>query len=224
MPAEERVILLREIRDKYPKGEHTDTSDLMSFAAGYVISRVGSGQRDLRLADTFDHDGPDVLAWAATIGGLGNLAAWTDAYNGLGRLISRELMRPFHIGDPPTADVAAEEVLVLVEAERASTRNRIRTGSRNLAALALMPGVVAYLPLPEEEREKARVGLSTPTAPVQSSLSLTYDSKLLRSLAEQLWPFLRPLMDSELGKRDKYRKKSKKTSDVNTPSLLRKND
>ena len=219
MSAEERVVYLREIRDQFPKGERNDDVQLMAFAAGYIISRIGGGQRDLRLAEAFEPDAPDVRGWAAMLGGLGHVPAWTDAYDGLGRLVSRELMRSFHLADPPTCDGAAEEVLVIVEPDRSSTRSRVRTGHRNVAALSLMPGVVAYLSTSEEEREKARA--SSATFAMADPLSLVgQDPKLLKSLASQLWPHLRPLVSSELSKRDKHRKKSTKPSSE-TPPLLK---
>lgn len=220
MPAEDRVIFLRELRDQFQKLERKDAFELMPFAAGYIISRIGGGQRDLRLADTFENYAPDVLGWAATLGGLGGVPSWTDAYNGLGRLVSRELMRPFHISDPPTADGAAEEVMVIVELDRSATRSRIRTAQKNVAALSSLPGVVAYLPITEDDRDRARSVLASPTTLAPSPSLPNYDQSNLRSLAEHLWPFLRPLLETDLNKRNKYRKKSEKTGERN-PSLLR---
>ena len=157
------MIFLRDLRAILANSGREPDRSLVAFASGYLISRIGSGEKDLRLADSFQSDAPEVLAWATMIGGLGGAPYWTDAFGGLGRLVARELLRPVHLEDPPAADVSFEELQVVVEPDRPSTKNRVRTGHRNAASVSLFPGVVVPVALQEEEREKS---------PTQGSLLL----------------------------------------------------
>src|SRR5262249_4722628 len=82
MPAEQKVRRLRELPILIANVKDDNERSILAFYAGYVISRVGGAERDLRLADAFGAFAPLVLTWAAVLGGLGVRAYWSDAFGG----------------------------------------------------------------------------------------------------------------------------------------------
>ncbi|WP_434724809.1 hypothetical protein [Mesorhizobium sp. RIZ17] len=186
MSAEERVRYLRYIQDRISYSSASDRV-LYTFAAGYVISRVGGGERDFRLADSFGKDRGEILSWAAVTGGLGANTFWTDAFAGLGRFVGRELIRPVHLLDPPLCDASYDEVGLFDER---LTRLKIRSANRSAVAVSLLPGVVVHFSAGEVERPASRPTDSARSANSGIDFSLvTIDQ--LDILAERLLPLIR---------------------------------
>lgn len=202
IPAEERVRLLRETANWLASAKNDEDRHLLYFAAGYIISRVGGAERDLRLAEAFDGGYPNVLTWSAVLGGLGLTPYWTDAFGGIGRLVARELTRPFRLMDPPCADIAADEMLVISDKSPGQGPLRFRTGQRSVAAVAIRPGVVVQVSLSEEEKSYDR-GREPHSVSTKAGLSAELrDPRYLELLAEQLFPYLQKIfLRSERGSR-----------------------
>lgn len=206
MPAERRVRLLREIPSWIKEGRNHDERNILTFFAGYIISRVGGAERDLRLAEGFGSLYPLVLTWAAVLGGLGASFYWSDAFGGIGRLVARELARSVDVLEAPTADISADELLVL--AVRDGGVVRFRTALRHVATVSLRPGVVVQFSTTDDDRTVRSELVRTP--PVDP---LIPGSSQTRQLAEQLFPhLLRMFQDagvlSASGKRAPKRSKS----------------
>lgn len=210
LSAEDRVRLLRQMRGLAATAD-VEQRQILLFTAGYVISRIGGAERDLRLAETFASARYDVLTWATILGGLGAEAYWTDAFHGIGRLVSRELLRPFRFSDSPTCDISIDELLVL-ESDEFSTRVKFRTASRNAVMLALRAGVVVHALPPEDERgrQKAPETRASTASTISANLRVGDDARSLHMLAEQLMPFLSPLIRAEVAKL-KERRPTKKS-------------
>jgi hypothetical protein len=186
LPAEERVRLLREFPLWISASNDDSRRQLLYFAAGVVISGIGGGERDLRLAEMFGPGHPDVLTWAVIVGSLGESIYWSDAFGGIGRLVARELARSFDVLEAPTADISADEFFVATA--NGSGQIRLRTAFRNVLSISLRPGVVVQLSLVEEDRSRPD---DTVRMPVQTRAYSTVESSQIQSLAEQLFPYLR---------------------------------
>lgn len=185
--AEQRVKSLRDLSILANKAS-SDGLQSIYFAAGYIISRIGGAERDLRLAETFEHGYPIVLTWAAVLGGLGATTYWSDAFGGIGRLVARELSRSFDICEPPSSDISADELFVLAGPDRRGAK--FRTASRQSASVSLRLGVVTQLSFVEEERKSEP---SRPVSAPQSTADVVENRRNL-NLAEQLFPFIKRLL------------------------------
>ncbi len=190
--AEQRVKLLRDMPLWIANSKSNDEHQILIFAAGYIISRVGGAERDLRLAGAFGNWYPHVLTWAAVIGGLGATTYWSDAFGGIGRLVARELSRSLDLIDPPTADISVDEFLVINGLETGPTR--LRTALRQVATISVRPGVVVQLSISDEDRygrpeEVVRIPLTS-----VSTIRERQESRQLETLAEQLFPYIRNLL------------------------------
>jgi hypothetical protein len=192
-PAEQRVRFLREFPNWIKLAKHEEQRQVFYFAAGYIISRIGGAERDLRLAESFEGGYANVVTWAAVLGGLGATTYWSDAFGGIGRLVARELARSVDLTDAPTSDISADELLVV--AGRDSGPAKFRTAMRHVATIAVKPGVVVQLStsddvggsrVDENEKPSARAAPPNP--------DIVLDSRQLQTLAEQLFPFLRNLL------------------------------
>jgi len=187
MSAEERVRFLRHLQSRMPPLA-TPEWPLFAFGAGYVISRIGSAERDLRLADTFDAGKSAILSWAMVAGSLGATTYWTDAFGGLGRFVARELIRPVHLLDPPTCDISYDEVRLFDEK---SSRLRLRSANRNAVAVSMLPGVTMHFGVGEPDRPAPRPSETTrDPQPGLGSVSNLSDDQL-EALAARLAPHLR---------------------------------
>jgi hypothetical protein len=199
LSAEDRVRLLRNMQSFNRLDGDLDGRRLFSFAAGYVLSGVGGAERDLRLAEAFGPLGADVLAWAATIGSLGATAYWTDAFGGLGRLVARELLRPLHTSDPPTADIAFDELKV-IESQKPRSGRAFRPSSRSIAAVGLKPGIVVQIGIADDDRSRAGSVDSTAATRQADSKLGALGPEALHGIADQLRPYVRELVAQEMDK------------------------
>lgn len=209
VPAELRVRILREIGPLLASSKDEVFRQVLQFVSGYIISRIGGAERDLRLAESFGANYPMVLTWAAVLGGLGARTYWADAFGGMGRLVAREITRCFNLVDPPYADIAADELLIIGRED--NPVKTFRTALRQVATISLRPGVVVQLTPPESDRSVRSVPDSTPTIPVQNRQD-PVEWRRLRTLAEQLLPHLRVLLErDEAGSRtDKERRSTRR--------------
>ncbi|MBN8937927.1 MAG: hypothetical protein J0H01_00475 [Rhizobiales bacterium] len=187
MPAEERVRFLRYLQSRMPPRATTEWP-LFAFGAGYVISRIGSAERDLRLADSFDEGKSAILSWAMVAGSLGATTYWTDAFGGLGRFVARELIRPLHLLDPPTCDISYDEVRLFDEK---NSRLRLRSANRNAVAVSMLPGVTMHFGVGEPDRSAPRPAETArdPQLDLGGVSNLSDDQ--IEALAGRLAPHLR---------------------------------
>lgn len=194
MSAEERVRFLRFLQDRIGRSAANE-KPLFAFAAGYVISRIGGAERDLRLADSFRDDRAEVLSWAAVAGSLGATTFWTDAFGGLGRFAARELVRPVHLLDPPTCDIGFDEIKFL---EEKAARSRFKSANRNAVIVALVPGVNVHFSMSESPQTNLK--------PVESDREegrvvdpFALSDEQIEELADRLLPIMRSRLSSKSG-------------------------
>jgi hypothetical protein len=174
-----------------------DSREYASIAmqAGFVATVAAGGAPSLSLAEGQMHVHPMVLGWAYALGGLGERVTWTSSFDGLGRLVARELARPFHIIDPPTCDFDFNELKFLVDPDLKDPLVHLRIKQSRSVQVALFPGVNVVFSFAETSRiEKPE--RSVAAAP-QTTNFLSKD--LLPLLADALAPYLERRMSKSSG-------------------------
>ncbi len=157
----------------------------LAFLAGYLATVVAGGSASLTLTSETAKSAPEITAWAYALGGVGESVVWTSSFEGLGRLVARELERPFHLGEAPLCDFAVDEAAVLVDRELSDPLVRLRIKQTRVATVALLPGVNIAVPLREAVAADDRRSTPTPT-PTRGSPAGEGD--ILGLLAAALWP------------------------------------
>ncbi len=159
-------------------GEQSPRRRKLAFLAGYLATIAAGGAASLSLTNAVSKLLPDVMAWAYVVGGLGELVSWTSGFDGLGRLITRELMRPFNVVEPPSCDFAADEAFVLVDKQLSDPLVHLRLKQSRIATIALFPGVNLAVPFaeqPEGPRQNVRV-YATQSPPPDSAWATVADA------------------------------------------------
>ena len=167
--------------DAVPERERGRRNELQ-FLAGYLVTIVAGGAPSLSLADELSRRLPQIAAWAYVIGSVGERVTWTSGFDGLGRLVARELMRPLRLDDPPTCDFALDEAAVLIDRALQDPLVHLRVKQSRVISVALYPGVNVFVPIFEAPQDhRAR---ETPQRTDARS------NHLLPALADALWPYL----------------------------------
>lgn len=175
----------------------------LAFLAGYLSTVAAGGAPSISLAEAVAQDFPEVLAWAFAIGSLGERVVWTSGFDGLGRLVARELNRPFRIDEPPICDIALEEAAFLVDAKLSDPLVHLRIKQARTATIAIFPGsnilVSVGDPVAQDrQRHELAKGPRQGSAPQQTS-----SRDLGRAISDLVWPYLEDrigdYLDSFLG-------------------------
>lgn len=185
---EMRLRLFDRLIEKLGGTGERETARRLSLTvlAAYLATVAAGGAPSLALAESHVARWPEITAWAYALGGIGERILWTSAFDGLGRLVARELFRPYRLDEPPTCDFAFEEVAVLTDPSLKDPLVNLRIKQARQVTMALFPGVNASIPLGEQ----SVVSKSDSTRPV------TRDPMAL--LADNLWPHLRTRLDEYL--------------------------
>ncbi|MBI1774610.1 MAG: hypothetical protein HYR63_04605 [Proteobacteria bacterium] len=115
--------------------------ELLRFAIGYLVGRIGAGETNLKLLNVISRNEPATMVWATTLPALFRPFPWGRAFDGLGRLILRDLLAPLHPTDIPVADISLDELRVIVNPQVDYKRLPFRTCQRAFALVELAPGV-----------------------------------------------------------------------------------
>lgn len=153
----------------------------LAFLAGYLATVVAGGSASLSLTAESAKSVPEITAWAYAIGGVGERTLWTSSFEGLGRLVARELERPFHINEMPLCDIALDEAAVLVDRDLSDPLVRLRIKQTRVATVSLLPGVNITVALKDASATDTR----QPAATVQRRSA---DADILDLIATALWP------------------------------------
>ncbi|KUM24510.1 hypothetical protein AU467_29985 [Mesorhizobium loti] len=99
------------------EGGNLDVRDtnVLCFLAGYIVTIAAGGTPSLGLAEQVSGRWPQVLAWAFLIGSLGERVLWNSGFDGLGRLVAREMLKSFRLDEFPSCDIYLEEGEILVD-------------------------------------------------------------------------------------------------------------
>jgi len=158
----------------------------LTVLAAYLATVAAGGAPSLALAESHVVRWPEITAWAYALGGIGERVLWTSAFDGLGRLVARELLRPYRLDESPTCDFSFEEVAVLTDPGLKDPLVNLKIKQARQVTMALFPGVNASIPLGEQSiaprPDSGRAASRDPMA----------------VLAENLWPHLKNRLDEYL--------------------------
>jgi hypothetical protein len=182
--------------DQTARGDSPAYRHSLALLAGYLATVAAGGSPSLSLAEANSHRWPEITAWAYVIGSIGERVVWTSSFDGLGRLIARELMRPLRLDEPPTCDFALDEALVLFDPHLADPLVNLRIKQARIVTVALLPGVNVLVPIGDNMLREAKTSESANVAS-RSDISNRVGAKNdpMAVIADAIWPHLRARME-----------------------------
>ena len=183
--------IVRSLEDAAREGDLVRRHSL-AFLAGYLATVAAGGRASLSLAEGHSEKWPEIVAWAYTIGGIGERVVWTSGFDGLGRLVARELMRPLRLDEAPTSDFSIDEAVALVDPQLNDPLIHLKIKQSRVVSVSLFPGVNIAIPIMEaaisddqkyERRERNLEGVS--------------GNDPMAIIANALWPYLQERMLKE---------------------------
>lgn len=177
--------------------DDVDSEEYLGLAlfAGFLATIAAGGAPSLSLAERQARNHPAILAWAYAVGGLGAKVTWTSSFEGLGRFVVRELMRPLHIDEPPVCDFCFRELQVLSDPALSDPLVHLRIKQARTVIVALQPGVNVTFALADGQRSERTT--ATQFAQTDREPRAVGSDNLLAQIAQALVPYLR----DELGPR-----------------------
>ena len=215
MAPEARLKLFDELVNKYtvadPKSRERRNG--LALAVGYLATVAAGGSASLSLVNNWADQFPELTGWAYLVGGIGEEVTWTSGFDGLGRLIARELHRPLRLDEPPTCDFAFDEAIVLTDSELKEPFVHLRIKQAKMLSVSIFPGVNISIPIVSAAATEAthrESGERSQVAQVQEQSSS--QDNFLKSVAQTLWPHLRPLVIEETTQRFTAKRRRKRVS------------
>ena len=170
----------------------------LAFMTGYIATIAAGGSASLSLATNHAQDHPQIAAWAYALGGVGEHVTWTASFDGLGRIIARELMRPFRLEDQPDCDFALDEGAVLADPGLSDPLVHLRIKQGRNLAVTIYPGVDATVPLPENQAEQRAASRPAPVErAVPNTATFPGGDEALTLLTEMVWARLLPRLEQK---------------------------
>ncbi len=169
MNAEDRVRLIDTIMpyaETARSQKDQDSIDVISFLVGYAIGRVGAGEANLELLLPYNGLLPMASVWCPVIAGLYKPIPWSNALNGLGRLVVKELSQPLRIDETPRTDICLEELRAMINPKVNFKRLPFRPASNRVAMVEIMPGVELAVNLRQDK-------ISRPTPVTRNTEAVT---------------------------------------------------
>jgi hypothetical protein len=175
------------------QGASQQERNATALLAGYLSTVAAGGAPSLSLAEGFATQWPEILAWAYTIGGIGERIVWTSAFDGLGRLVARELIRPFRLDEAPSCDISFDEAVVLVDSQLSDPFVHLRIKQARLVNVEVIPGVNIAIPI-SDGATQVSAG-PRPDSNRSTRVSEPAIRESMSALADTLWPYLRARLD-----------------------------
>ena len=173
----------------------------LALTAGYLATVAAGGAASLALVENHADGWPELVGWAYLVGGIGERITWTSGFDGLGRLVARELQRRLRLDEPPTCDFSLDEALVLSDPGLKEPLVHLRIKQARLLSVALFPGVNIAIPIVDTTAEESTQGEWRPKRSVSGrELRGARRGDPLEVLAAALWPFLQPLVTEATAK------------------------
>lgn len=165
----------------------------LALAAGYLATVAAGGTSSLGLVERSAERFPELTTWAYLTGSIGERVTWTSAFDGLGRLVARELARPLRLDESPNCDFALEEAIVLADPGLRDPLVHLRVKQARLVSVALLPGVNVAVPIADATvEEDGSRGERARQDGVGEQVGKGDSRNAYALLAEELWPFIRP--------------------------------
>lgn len=175
-------------------GEHRLSlrRNALALLAGYLSTVAAGGTPTLSLAESNAQRFPEITGWAYVVGGIGERVLWTSSFDGLGRFVARELMRPLAIEEPPACDFAWDEASVLIDPKLQDPLVHLRIKFGTLATIALLPGVNISILTSGSPAQELR---PQPAQPLRQSENMRPSRNPVALIADAIWPYLRPYVE-----------------------------
>ncbi len=174
-------------------GSQSLRRNALALLAGYLATVAAGGAPSLALAEGISNKWPEVTAWAYVVGGLGEKVVWTSSFEGLGRLVARELMRPFRLDESPTCDFSLDEAVLLIDPKLRDPYVHLRIKQAKILSVAIQPGVNISVPMGES------IASESPKHDAERSgrQSGATSANPMAVLADAVWPHLRGRIQAE---------------------------
>ena len=202
MAPEARLRLFDELVRTF---KETDPSALLrrnalALVTGYLATVAAGGATSLALLDDGADRWPELTGWAYLVGGIGERVTWTSGFDGLGRLVARELQRRLRLDEAPTCDFALDEARVLWDGELRAPLVHLKIKQARVLTVALFPGVNVAIPIVESapQANGHQRGATQRPAVSEEQLKGVGSDELLQVLATALWPSLRRFVVEEM--------------------------
>lgn len=171
------------------------TRAAMTLVAGYIVTVAAGGTASLTMAERVARRWPEITAWAYVLGSIGERVTWSSAFDGLGRLVSRELMRKARFDEPPPCDFALDEASILADRALSDPLVHLRIKQARVVSVALLPGVYVSVAIGEQPTATGRASTYAhpETAPA---------GNILAALADALWPYFESKVKASRGLQD----------------------
>ena len=198
MTPETRLGLFDELVRTF---RETDASAVLRYNAlaltlGYLATVAAGGAASLSLVDEYAEKWPELTGWAYVAGSIRETVTWTSGFDGLGRLVARELRRRLRLDEAPMCDFALDEAVVLTDAQLKDPLVYLRIKQARMLSVALYPGVNVAVPIVEttaREKEEARQERQS-----QGGEVAVDPEGSLEVLAGALWRYIQPLVVREM--------------------------
>ena len=209
---ESRLKLFDELVSAFRNTDRTAfvRRNALGLAIGYLATVAAGGSASLALVENYSGEFPELTGWAYMIGGIGEGVTWTSGFDGLGRLVARELLRPLRLDESPTCDFAFDEATVLADRELKEPLVHLRIKQAKVLNVSLYPGVNIAIPIVDGTASESAYPDSREPGQVVTSESQTNSTEnSLEILAQALWPHLKPFVIDETTQRFATKRRSK---------------
>lgn len=187
---------------------------VLAMLAGYLATVVAGGSPSLGLVAENARRWPEVMIWAYVLGSVGERVSWTSSFDGLGRLVARELMRPLRLDEAPSCDFSLDEAQVLSDPALADPLVHLKLKQSRVATVSLLTGVNVAVPIGEHRVQDARSGSADdePYSNVNRSRAVDRNDPW-EAIADAVWPYIRSrlLMQQSNDRSSEPRKASKRS-------------
>ena len=201
MTPESRLRLFDELVSTYRLSDADDflRHNALGLTVGYLATVAAGGASSLALVDEYAEEWPELTGWAYLVGSIGEKITWTSGFDGLGRLISRELLRKLRLDDSPMCDFALDEAVVLSDAQLREPLVHLRVKQARVLSVALYPGANIAVPIGESAVHDSPHQVKAAAEHPVSRTPPAGSSEVLEVMAMALWPYIRPLIAEEMG-------------------------
>lgn len=189
---EARVEAFDHVVTELRNAPSTERKEVLAFIGAYIATIAAGGAPSISLAERVELDFPALLAWAYVIVGVKERISWSSSFSGLGRLVGRELERPFNLDEAPSCDFSIDEATQLIDRQLGDPLVLLKVKQQRYVTVALFPGV------------NMTVSLQSSSAPVNASAQMnaaarertshltspTDDKDELGVMVDLLWPHI----------------------------------
>ncbi len=197
MVPETRLTLFDELVEKFKDASPKDSirKSVLALLCGYLATKVAGGSASLTLVRHFADEFPQLIGWAYLVGSIGESITWTSGFDGLGRLVARELNRPFRLDESPTCDFSLDEAVVLIDKKLRDPLVHLKIKQARNLSVALFPGVNIAIPT---MNETTIVSGKTNYRRETLRTSSKSDLGIVKLLSDILWPELQSRVVEEI--------------------------